>query len=241
MLTDQQVQTFHEDGFVKVTGLYTETEMEEMEYAFESCIEGRLRDFTHGEWKENQPQSKSVEGCHDLQMYDSRWTRLLLFHQPLTDGFISLMGQNVQLHHTKLFRKGTEQGIGFPMHQDAAWMRHEKDSLLAAIIHVSNATEEMGCLKMYRGSHRNGHLPVFSEKGRYLDPERYPISQATAIPANRGDVVYFHYLAIHGSDINTTKKVRKSALVQVRDPSDSNIDGQHNGSHGQGMMLAGTT
>ena len=36
MLTDQQVQTFHEDGFVKVTGLYTETEMGEMEDAFES-------------------------------------------------------------------------------------------------------------------------------------------------------------------------------------------------------------
>ena len=92
---------------------------------------------------------------------------------------------------------------------------------------------------MYRGSHKTGHLPVFSEKGRYLDPEKYPISQATAISAKRGDVVYFHYLTIHGSDINTTNKVRKSVLVQVRDPSDNNIDGQHNGSHGQGMMLAG--
>ena len=239
MLTGQQVKNFYEDGFLKVTGLYTESEMEDMEDAFESCINGKLRDFTHGEWKKDNPQSKSVEGCHDLQTYDFRWTKLLLFHQPLTDGFVSLMGENVQLHHTKLFRKGTEQGIGFPMHQDAAWMRHEKDSLLAATIHISDATEEMGCLKMYRGSHKTGHLPVFSEKGRYLDPEKYPISQATAISAKRGDVVYFHYLTIHGSDINTTNKVRKSVLVQVRDPSDNNTAGQHNGSHGQGMMLAG--
>jgi len=46
VLTDQQVQTVHEDGFVKVTGLYTETEMGEMEDAFESCIKGRLISLT---------------------------------------------------------------------------------------------------------------------------------------------------------------------------------------------------
>lgn len=49
----------------------------------------------------------------------------MLSHQPLIKALADLMGPNVQLHHTKLFYKGTGKGIGFPMHQDADWMRHE--------------------------------------------------------------------------------------------------------------------
>ena len=44
MLTGQQVQNFHEDGFLKVTGLYTEAEMEDMEDAFESFIAALYKD-----------------------------------------------------------------------------------------------------------------------------------------------------------------------------------------------------
>lgn len=239
MLETSQIRAFNENGFVTVKGIYTEQEMEELEDAFDQTVSFGLRDFTHGEWRQNRPEAKSVEGLHDVQKYHPGWAKLLLSHLPLIEGFVDLMGPNVELHHTKLFRKGTEKGIGFPMHQDAAWMRHEKDSLLAAIVHISDATEEMGCLKVFPGSHKLGHLPIFSEKGRYLDPQQYPISDATPLPAWRGDVVYFHYLTIHGSDINTTGRIRKSVLLQVRDPSDHNIDGRHEGNHAAGMMLAG--
>ena len=62
---------------------------------------------------------------------------------------------------------------------------------------------------------------------------------ARACPAKRGDVFYFHYLTVHGSDVNTTDSVRKTVLLQVSDPADRSVDGMHLASHGQGLMLAG--
>lgn len=221
-----------------VSGLYQQDEVDELEEAFDSSIPNRMRDFTHGDWKKDDPDAVSVYGLHGVQRFHGGWTRRLIGHQPLIDAFVDLMGPNVQLHHTKLFYKGTGKGIGFPMHQDGAWMRHEKDSLMAAIVHITEATEAMGCLKAYPGSHKD-FLEVYSEKGRYLNPEEYTIEAATPLPAKRGDVLFFHYLTVHGSDINYTDKVRKTVLMQVNDPTDKSINGQHDGGHAQGLMLAG--
>ena len=59
-----------------------------------------------------------------------------------------------------------------------------------------------------------GYLPVFNQESRYLDPDHYPIDRATAVPARRGQVLFFHYLTIHGSDINYSKQIRKIVLIQ---------------------------
>ena len=239
-LSKEQVGFFRHNGYLVADGLYTEEQIDQLEQAYEVSIPGRMRDFTHGDWKKDDPDVIAVYGLHDVQRFHANWTRYLLDHQPLINAFIDLMGPNVQLHHTKLFYKGTGKGIGFPMHQDAAWMQHEKDSLLAAIVHLTDATEEMGCLKVYPKSHKLGNLPVFSQKGRYLDPDQYPIDGATTVPAKRGDVLFFHYLTIHGSDVNYSRRARKTVLIQVNDPTDKSINGQHDGGHGQGLMLAGS-
>jgi len=240
MMTQEQVQSFNENGYLLASNIYSDDEMDKMEEAYEHSIKNGLRDFTHGDWKKDDPDAKSVEGLHDVQTFHSNWASLLFTHKALIDGFTSLVGPNVALHHTKLFRKKTGGGIGFPMHQDAAWMRSENDSLIAAIVHISDATEDMGCLRVYPGTH-TCYLPVFSEEGRYLNPDDYPISGATACPAKRGDVLFFHYLTVHGSGLNLTDRIRKTVLIQVQESSDKPAEGEIlHGGHSQGLILAGT-
>jgi ectoine hydroxylase-related dioxygenase (phytanoyl-CoA dioxygenase family) len=167
-----------------------------------------------------------------------------LVHDRFTEALADCMGTpNVQLHHTKLFQKPPEKGAAFPMHQDKPYFPHERDTMMAGVIHLSDATPEMGCLRVYPGSHKQGLLDLAMDeegkaKGLYLDPEKYPIEEATLVPAERGDVFFFHYLTIHGSAINTSQRVRKTVLVQVRDPLDRPTVDTHR-SHAQGMMLRG--
>ena len=40
------------------------------------------------------------------------------------------------------------------MHQDWQYFPSVKDSMIAAIIYVSEATDEMGCVRVYPGSHK---------------------------------------------------------------------------------------
>lgn len=145
---------------------------------------------------------------------------------------------NVQLHHTKLFQKPPERGSAFPMHQDAPYFPHEKHTMMAGIIHLSDADEEMGCVRVYPGSHKRGLLQHIENKSHYLDPNEWPIDKATPCPAQRGDVLFFNYLTVHGSGVNASPRTRKTVLVQVRDPDDRPTMDIHR-SHAQGLMLRG--
>jgi ectoine hydroxylase-related dioxygenase (phytanoyl-CoA dioxygenase family) len=68
--------------------------------------------------------------------------------------------------------------------------------------------------------------------------ERYPIESAVACPAKAGDALFFSYLTIHGSGVNTSPEARTTLLIQMRDPEDPPTLKVHE-SRGQGMMLRG--
>ena len=71
----------------------------------------------------------------------------------------AILGPDIVLHHTKLFQKPRGAGSPFPVHQDWRYFPTSDDQMIAAIIHVTSATAEMGCVSAFPGSHRLGRLP----------------------------------------------------------------------------------
>ena len=245
MLTETQINQYKEEGYALASEIFSAAELDRMEAEFDAIIERRrannadLESTWEGDWKNDQPAMEIVH-THDLQAYSAEWSRVLL-HDRFTAALSDLIGPNVQLHHTKLFQKPPERGSAFPMHQDIPYFPHEKHTMMAAIIHLTDASEEMGCVRVVPGSHLLGALKTQtsgSDVYNYLNPDDYPIEKGTPCPAKRGDVLFFSYLTIHGSGINTSNRVRKTVLVQVRDPSDHPTENAHR-SHAQGLMLRG--
>lgn len=244
MLSDQQINQYREEGYTLAEQVFSPEQMDRLEEAFDTIIANRLRNRAQlnaqweGDWKKDMGADRVVLATHDVQAYAAAWTAALV-HDEFTHVLAQCLGtQNVQLHHTKLFQKPSGKGAGFPMHQDAPYFPHEKHSMMAAVIHVTDADESMGCIRVVPGSHKLGQLPEFNTKAHYLDPKEYPIEDATPVPARRGDVVIFNYLTIHGSGTNDSDRTRKTVLVQVRDAEDQPTENQHL-SHAQGMMLRG--
>jgi len=126
-----------------------------------------------------------------------------------------LIGPDIVLHHSKLFQKPPEKGAPFPMHQDWTYFPTEKDSMIAAVIHISEATDEMGCLRVYPGSHKEGRIKGTSGQSESEMLAKYPLEGATACEAEPGDVLFFHYFTVHGSMPNRSLKTRKTVLVQL--------------------------
>jgi ectoine hydroxylase-related dioxygenase (phytanoyl-CoA dioxygenase family) len=110
--------------------------------------------------------------------------------------------------------------------------------MMAAILHFDDAPEEKGCVRVVPGSHKLGPLEHLTGGGHHLPVERFPVAQATPVPAQAGDVIFFTYLTIHGSGLNTSTEARTTLLVQMRDPTDHPTVLTHL-SRGQGMMLRG--
>jgi phytanoyl-CoA hydroxylase len=242
MLSTTQREQYERDGCVLVSGIFTGAELDELEQALDALIDLRLKreaglDATWGgDWKDEMPPTQILH-THDVQAYSAAWSRAIV-HDRLTAAMADLIGPNVQLHHTKAFIKPPEKGSAFPMHQDYPYFPHAKHSMAAGIIHLSDATEDMGCVCFYPGSHKLGPLPTVRERLLYLDPKQYPIDKATPCVARRGDVAFFSYLTIHGSGTNRSPRTRKTVLIQFRDPADTPTADFHR-SHAQGLMLRG--
>jgi phytanoyl-CoA hydroxylase len=241
MLSAAQIEEYRENGAILVSGIFTQEELDRLEAEFDGIIERRLANKAQldatwaGDWNKGQPKT-SILHTHDVQAYSAEWAKVLV-HDRFTEAISDCMGSpNVQLHHTKLFQKPRERGSGFPMHQDHPYFPHENHTMMAGIIHLSDATEEMGCVRVYPGTHKLGPLPSFEHN--HLNPAEWPLEKATPCPAKRGDVLFFNYLTIHGSGINSSEQLRKTVLVQVRDPLDRPVEDTHR-SHAQGLIMRG--
>jgi len=242
MLTDEQKAFYEENGYVVVKGLLTPEEAASYRKETHELAE-RLSAIQNinSTWGSADSVTKGKETkllhCHDVQFQSAAFSRLIS-DERVAGAASSIIGPNVQLHHTKMFIKPSEKGSPFPMHQDAPFFPHDHHSMIAVIIHFDDAPLEKGCLRVVPGSHKLGMLPHIAEGSFHLPPAEYPVEEALALPAEAGDAVFFSYLTIHGSGINVSDEARTTLLIQMRDPSDPPTFRTHE-SNGQGMMLYG--
>lgn len=242
--TAEEVVFFRDNGYVLAKGVFTPEEAaylrEEAHALARRLIETSDKPVITGGWGSAAKVTdlpRELLDCHNVQFHSAAFSRLIVDPR-LVDRAADLIGSNVQLHHTKLFIKPPERGAPFPMHQDYPYFPHERHTMIAAIIHFDDAPEEKGCVRVVPGSHHLGPLEHLTEGGFHLPIEKYPVSEATPVPAQAGDVIFFSYLTIHGSGVNTSSEARTTLLVQMRDPTDHPTRITHL-SRGQGMMLRG--
>lgn len=242
MLTAEQKAFYDENGYVVVRGMFTPEECAayraECHTLAERLQKTRNINAAWGSAKQLEGAAETVVlHCHDVQFQSAAFARLLV-DERLAGAASSIIGPNVQLHHTKMFIKVPEKGAPFPLHQDAPYFPHQNHSMIAAIVHFDEAPLEKGCVRVVPGSYKRGMLPHIGDGGWHLDPEQYPVESALPVPASTGDVLFFSYLTIHGSGINVSNEARTTVLIQMRDPMDPPTIRTHE-SRGQGMMLYG--
>jgi phytanoyl-CoA hydroxylase len=229
---------YAEHGYVHARGVFDAAEVEEMRAALGRIladVEGTEHDANHT-WSA-VAQEAVLKGFHNVQFHDAAFTRAAA--QPrLVEVLTEIVGPNVQLHHTKMLVKPPERGAPFPMHQDYPYFPHKQHSVVAASIHLDDTDEQNGCLRVVPGSHKQGPIETTGES-HTLD---VPLENGTPMPADAGDVLFFNYLTIHGSGLNTSDRTRRNVLFQYRDPEDEPLlkDGvEEHVDWGQGVMVAG--
>ena len=231
-LTEDQRDFYSTNGYVHVEAMFAAEECAVLRGEIHALAE-RLGS-PDATWASVKNAGTKITHCHDVQFESAAITRLLI--DPRFTGVAQdIIGPNVQLHHTKMFIKPSENGSPFPMHQDYHYFPHAENTMTAAIMHFDDAPIEKGCLRVVPGSHLLGPLEPVGDD-RHLPG--YAIEDATPIPSKAGDVIFFNYLLIHGSGLNLSDEARTTLLVQMRDPQDRPTIERHL-SRGQGMMLAG--
>lgn len=242
MITSEEAEFYKENGFLLVKGVFDNKEVEEMKTAIGGILaraaasQFDANSAWGGDYLPQEELNKLVlKVFHDVHYHDASFTRAAI-HPNMTAVLSKLIGPNVQLHHSQMLVKPPEKGAAFPLHQDTPYFPHEKHTMLAASMHLDDADMENGCLCVIPRSHKAGLLHHVGRN--YLDHKQYPLSLATPCPAKAGDVLFFNYLTIHGSDKNRSDRPRRSVLFQYRDPMDFPTEDVHV-NWGQGLMICG--
>ena len=233
-LTPAESAFYAANGYVHVPGLLTRDEAAAFRAELHALAD--RREYSDATWASVKDSGAKLTHCHDVQFESAAFTRLLVDPR-LTGAAQSIIGPNVQLHHTKMFIKPPERGAPFPMHQDQPYFPHEKHSMIAAIIHFDDAPVEKGCLRVVPGSHKRGALASVGAD-HVLAPGTYDEADVVELAAKAGDAIFLSYFLIHGSGVNVSAEPRTTVLIQMRDPLDRPTTQGH-ASRGQGMMLAG--
>ncbi|MGH7145804.1 MAG: phytanoyl-CoA dioxygenase family protein [Planctomycetota bacterium] len=214
-------QFFDENGYYVAKGVFSKAELAHLTAEFDRIVDQLLNSGEEVQVRWGGGPIEKMGGkdtvfvhTHNVQSFSAAWLRA--FQQ---EKFLNVaqefLGPNIVLHHSKLFQKPAEKGAPFPTHQDWSYFPTVKDTMIAGVIYISEVTEDMGCFRVYPGSHKLGRLPQTSGQVDNEVLEKYPIDGALALTGEPGDVVFFHYFTLHGSMPNRSSKVRKSVLVQM--------------------------
>jgi len=242
-LTQEDVDFYHEHGFLRVRNVFTPAEIAELSDDLDYVIENfatRGKGWS-GPWRQQimnpeEEQQSVLVALHEIEMYAASWMRAII-KPDLVEALADILGEDVEFHHATLHAKGPDYGAPFPMHQDHPFYPHQDGRYIDAILHVDGADDESGCLKFLDGSHKRGPLVHNMEGSPHLDQQVYRLEDAISCPADPGDVVFFNIWTIHGSALNRKPRWRRVMRLGYRDPRNVQLSGQGFGR--PGLMVHG--
>ena len=177
MLTRQQLESFHRDGYVLVRGLFSGAELQEItrwtdEVSAWPEVPGKY--MMYFEQSRTHPAQRILSRMEDIEPFHQGFSRL--FTGAKMQGCVSeLLGEEAVLFKDKINFK-MPGGDGFKAHQDvqAGWDRYASLHI-TALVSIDPSTLENGCLELAPGQHQQGKVP-----GNHLahDANRLEIGRA---------------------------------------------------------------
>ena len=221
MLTDEQIESFHRDGYLVVRN------------AVDPDTLARLQDETARLQDESESPDESDDRFVFQSIEDGR--RLERINHPVSvaplywefatsaavlDIVDGLIGNDISFHHSKINLKQPGGGAEIGWHQDYAFFPHTNYDLLACGVALDAATAENGCLMVVPGSHTGpiyshreldgdfvGLIPNTSVEGSWAD-------DAVRVELQPGDMSIHHCRTIHGSTANMSNAGRRLLIMQ---------------------------
>ena len=206
---DTMRASFEENGYYLARGVFSPDEVGRLEGEFDRIVRQIGKDVKNGSENGN-----GVISTRNVQQYSGLWMAALL-QEEFLDVVERLIGPDIVLNHSTLFEKRmTTAKTPFHMHQDWSYLPTRMNTMIAGMIHLSEATEEMGCLRVYPGSHRQGRVEGSTATNAAFH-EQFPFEGSTAIEARPGDVTFFDYFIVHGSPSNRSETPRKVVIARM--------------------------
>lgn len=221
MLTQTQIDEFHQKGYLNGGPVLSEDDVETLRYEIDRVITEQANpDVPQPVLLRNLggDDSKPVWQIVDI-WHASRPFRELIAHPALTEGVAQLTNATqLRIWHDQIQYKPAEVGGVNMWHQDAPlWPIIQPMTEVTAWVALDDVDESNGCMSMVPGSHLWGnHIDFLNQLPNYQAmPAAYQGHQVDVIrcPVKKGEVHFHHALTWHGSHANTSGRPRRAIAL----------------------------
>tara|TARA_B100000579_G_scaffold38446_1_gene26867 strand:+ start:1208 stop:2032 length:825 start_codon:yes stop_codon:yes gene_type:complete len=205
-LTSNQLEKYKNNGYVAPLDVLSKKEAKEIrdeieyiEKKWPNELEGLGRNYVH-----------LISPIFDKVSHNSK----------ILDAVESIIGKNILVCGTTLFIKNPEEKGFVSFHQDAKYIGLEPYNWVTAWIAVTDSNEENGCMRMWKGSHKEDlkyHNQKFDENNlltRGQTIENVPINKTSPVILKAGQMSLHHPKVVHGSGLNKSKERRIGFVIQ---------------------------
>ena len=219
MLSQTQVDFYHENGYLTVDRVFSSSETADLQRVTEELVEKSRSVTEHTNLYDLEPghtpddpkvrRLKSPIDHHDLYARTIR-------HDGLLDIVAELIGEWIRTNGNKLNMKSADYGSPVEWHQDWAFYPHTNDDVLAVGVCIDEMNEANGALLVIPGSHK-GPTYDHHQHGRFCgavtDPDFTP-ENAVPLEVPAGGISIHHVRTLHGSAPNYSGAPRRLLLFQ---------------------------
>ena len=223
-LSDEQVQFFHENGYLAGVKLLDEAQIERLRTELVELFDAKHpKNHLFYEYHSNESANPENVLFHAL----GAWRISPAFHDILWNpAFVmaasQLLGGSVRFWHDQLFCKPAKHGGVVAWHQDYSyWTRTQPMAHLTCWTGLDDADEANGCLYYVPKSHRWGLIEKPELAGdmngiyKFLTEQQIAEFKPVAIPLKKGYAAFHHPLLMHGSYENKTERQRRAVVINV--------------------------
>ena len=204
MLTQQQVESYHRDGYL---------------YAFPALSAGELAEARAGlerfETYLGAPVAKAELKWRSHAFAHSPWFAKLAFHPRILDAVEDVIGPNILIWTSTFFIKEPHSPTFAAWHQDGTYFGLAPQTSITAWVALSDASHEAGCMDAvsFKGNPRQMHHAAkrlehsINRAGQEV-MEDIDESAVQAMELKAGQFSLHHELAIHRSSSNNASHRR---------------------------------
>jgi phytanoyl-CoA hydroxylase len=220
MITDKDVEAYHQQGWIVVEDVLDAAELERALTTIRRLVDEARSLTAHTDIYDLEPDHapgaprvRRIKTPHKHTPY--------FFDVAKSPKMVSILQkllgtQSVRLHGSKINMKSSSGGSPVEWHQDWAFYPHTNDDILAVGVMLEDCTVENGAMLMVPGSH-TGSVFDHHTDGYFcgaMDPAAVDLAGAVPCVGRAGSMSFHHVRTVHGSAENRSDKSRTLLLYE---------------------------
>lgn len=241
VLTQEQVERFYRDGYMKFGRILDLEQVERLRAALDRTIaEERERESDDGlppEFAYGHDRPTDRKEGRAIHQFVNMWKvvpeyREVIRNPRITGAVRDLMGvDRVRLWHDQVISKPPGDNRKFAFHHDFYFWPLDRPAMITCWLALDDATVESGCMHVVPGSHRD---PRYQPPGCELTPDlhlapaprgpgepgslydevrTWDTDRATPVEVMAGECMFHHCLNYHMTPQNVTDRQRRAFVM----------------------------